>query len=57
VEGSLLSYPEFGGIDNLDREVDEFEEQMRRAMYVVQDHRYLFAARELMRRQGTDLHL
>jgi hypothetical protein len=24
--------------------VDEFEEQMKRAMCVVQDHRYLFAA-------------
>lgn len=24
--------------------MDEFEKQMRRAMYVVQNHRYLFAA-------------
>lgn len=27
--------------DNLDREIAEFEKQMRRALNVVQDHRYL----------------
>jgi hypothetical protein len=31
-------------VDNLDRELGEFEVQMRRALRVVQDHRYLFAA-------------
>jgi hypothetical protein len=40
-----FTVPGYGCIENnLEREVYEFEEQMRRAMYVVQDHRYLFAA-------------